>query len=607
MICTLRTAAFVCTLFTLGAVRAADGQMAIRTTVEPPDEQVTKALHALFVQDWQRISERYPEFSTYRGDLRYNDRLADVSPAAQAADYAQARRVISAARALPAERLNATDRVSRELFIRLAVEGLALEPHPGYRSLSLSALGGTQSDLSYLLRVVPMSRAEHVEQLLARLAAYPKRMDQEIANLGSGMTAGWVAPKAVLDRVVLQIDGQMPADIEAGPFYEPFKRLGSNIPAAERTRLQAAGRAAIEQHVLPSMKKLRAFVTDEYLPKAPASGAMLQYPDGKTVYDILVRQQTTTELSAAQVHAIGLREMARIRAEMEGVMKQVKFEGDFSAFIQFLNTDSRFFVKSADEPLAMYRDLGERLDAEMPRLFAELPRAPWGVRAMPAHTGPSAAESYDSPSRDGSRPGWFNANVLNLAGRPTWGLATLTAHEAVPGHHLQTARALELGALPEFRRSGWGYTAYIEGWALYAETLGREIGLYEDPYALFGHLQWQAFGAGRLVVDTGIHSLGWSRQQAINYMIERTGVAAGFVTAEVDRYISWPGLALGYMVGQLKIVELRARANAALGDKFDVRRFHNAVLDNGALPLATLETQIDVWIAGELTAAKAPP
>ena len=607
MIISLRTAALVfCTLFTLGAVSAAVAQTAARAMIEPIDAQATKALHALFEQDWQRVAERYPEFSTYRGDLRYNDRLADVSPAAQAADYAHARQMISAARALPAERLNATDRVSRELFIRRAEDGLALEPHPGYRSLSLGALGGTQSDLSDLLRVVPMSRVQHVEQLVVRLATYPKRMDQEIANLGSGMAAGWVAPRAVLDRVLLQIDGQLPADVEAGPFYEPFKRLGADIPAAERGRLQAAGRAAIEQHVLPSLRKLRAFVTDEYLPKAPASGAMLQYRGGKAVYDILVRQQTTTDLTAAQVHAIGLREMVRTRAEMEGVMRQVKFDGDFPAFIRFLNTDPRFFVKSPEELLAIYRDLGKRLDAEMPRLFAELPRAPWGVRAMPAHMGTDAAESYESPARDGSRPGWFNANVLNLAGRPTWGLATLTAHEAVPGHHLQIARALELGALPEFRRSGWGYTAYVEGWALYAETLGREIGLYDDPYALFGHLQWQAFRAARLVVDTGLHSLGWSRRQAIDYMVERTGVPEAFVAAEVDRYISWPGQALAYMVGQLKIVELRARAKAALGDKLDLRRFHNAVLDNGALPLATLETLIDTWIAGELATAKAP-
>ncbi|MFY9511729.1 MAG: DUF885 domain-containing protein, partial [Rubrivivax sp.] len=371
------------------------------------------------------------------------------------------------------------------------------------------------------------------------------------------------------------------------------------IPAAERTRLQAAGREAINSQVLPSLDKLRSFIVDEYLPKAPASGALRNYPDGARLYDEVVRQQTTTNLTAAEVHAIGQRELARLRGEMEAVLRETKFDGDFAAFVKFLNTDPKFFHKSPEALLAGYRDIAKRIDAELPRLFVELPRAPYGVRAMPAHLGPDRAEYYDGPTRDGSRAGYFNANAAGWQKKPTWGMATLVAHEAVPGHHLQIARNVELGTLPEFRRGGFGYTAFTEGWALYAETLGNEIGLYDDPYSRFGHLQWQAFRAARLVVDTGIHALGWSRQQAIDLMVERTGVDTGFVASEIDRYTSNAGQALAYMIGQLKIVELRERAKAKLGPKFELRRFHNAVIDNGALPLDTLERLIDAWIASQ--------
>jgi uncharacterized protein (DUF885 family) len=402
----------------------------------------------------------------------------------------------------------------------------------------------------------------------------------------------------VLDRVLVQLDSQLGGDIEASVYYAPFKRLGKEVAPEDRTRLQAAGRDAVQRQVLPAVRKLRDFVAGEYLPKAPADGALRIYPGGLKVYDELVRQQTTTELGAAEVHAIGLREMARLRAEMEAVMRQTKFEGDFAAFITYLNTDPKFFHTSPEALLVGYRDIAKRIDPELPRLFAELPRAPYGVRAMPAHTSPDAAEYYDPPALDGTRPGWFNANAQGYRSRPIWGMETLVAHEAVPGHHLQFARAIELGELPKFRRGG-SYTVFGEGWALYAETLGFELGLYKDPYSRFGHLQWQAFRAARLVVDTGIHALGWTRQQAIDYMIERTGSDPAFVSSEVDRYYSQPGQALAYMVGQLKIVELRDRARQKLGARFDIRKFHMAVLDQGSVPLPVLERSVDAWIAAQ--------
>ncbi len=327
-------------------------------------------------------------------------------------------------------------------------------------------------------------------------------------------------------------------------------------------------------------------------------GALARYAGGAAVYAALVREHTTTALSPRQIHDIGQTQLARLRGEMETAMRETGFKGDFKSFVDYLHTDPKFFHTGPEALLAGYRDIGKRIEPELPKLFAELPRAPWGVRAMPAHLGPDAAEYYSDPSIDGKQPGWFYANVVGWRTRPIWGMETLVAHEAVPGHHLQGARAIELGALPDFRRAG-GYTVYAEGWALYAETLGGQLGLYTDPHSRFGHLQWQAFRAARLVVDTGLHALGWTREQAIEFMIERTGVDREQVATEVDRYYSLPGQALAYMIGQLKIVELRDRAKEKLGARFDIRRFHNAVLDQGAVPLPVLERIVDEWIAAQ--------
>jgi len=562
------------------------------------DADETRKLHDLFERQWEDSARRFPQHATYRGDHRFNDRLNNNSIAARDETDRINLQWLAQAKAIRRDRLAPTDRVSLDLFISRVQRWIDEQPYPGWRSLSIGANGGAQSEFADMLNVVPMRTVEQAEQLLQRMAAYPHQMDQNIEVLRAGLSLGWVSARPVLESALRQIDGLVGKDAEAGPYGTPFQRLGAEIPAAQQARLRAAGKAAIEAHVLPSVRKLRAFIESDYLPKAPASGALLHYPQGAAVYEMRSRHSTTTSLTAAEIHAIGQRELARIRAEMEAVMREVKFQGDFAAFVRHLSTDPKFFHSSPEALLAGYRELAKRIDAEMPRLFAELPRAPYGVRAMPAFRGTGAAEYYDGPALDGSRGGWFNANVLAYKTRPIWGMATLTAHEGVPGHHLQVARATELKELPKFRRSG-GYTAYAEGWAVYAETLGREIGLYDNPYSLFGHLLWQAFRAARLVVDTGIHRLGWSREQAIEFMVDRTGAERGFVTQEVDRYTSWPAQALGYMIGKLKIDELRDRAKAKLGPKFDIRRFHNAVLDNGALPLDVLERLIEEWVAAQ--------
>jgi uncharacterized protein (DUF885 family) len=558
----------------------------------------TRKLQSLFERHWAYVGKTFPEWATFRGDHRYGDRLADNSRAARDARDADTRRWLAEARRIARHKLSATDRVSLDLFIDNQERAIEFAAFPGYRSMLIQANDGLQSNLAQLLSVTPMQSATQARQLVKRLAAAPKRMDDDIAHLREGLRLGWVPPREVLDRALEQIDKQLAPAFEDGPFYKPFTQLPKSMPVAERTELQSAGRSAVERDVLPALRKLRAFVADEYRAKAVANGALSGYPDGKRVYELLVRNQTTTKLSAREIHDTGLRELTRIRGEMDAVMREVKFDGNFAQFIAFLDTDARFRYANAEALLTHYRDIGKRLDAEMPRLFAELPRAAWGVKAMPSHMGADRAEYYESAAQDGSRPGVFFANAQGWQRKRTWEAETLVAHEAVPGHHLQGARAIELNNLPEFRRHA-SYTAYDEGWALYAETLGFDAGLYTDPYSRFGHLQWQAFRAARLVVDTGIHAFGWSRERAIDFMVERTGVDRVFVTSEVDRYTSDPGQALAYMIGKLKIDTLRDRAKRKLGVKFDIRRFHNMLLDQGALPLGVLEKLADEWIAAQ--------
>ncbi len=569
----------------------------------PTDSSETRRAHALFESHWEETARLYPEWATFRGDHRFGDRLTDASPGGLAERDAYWRSLQQRVKSLDVGQLSAIDRVSVELLLYQTEENLLFQQFDGFRTMTVSAASfAFQSQLAGILRANPVSTAVQVEQMLARMAAYPHRVEQEIARLRQGMAAGWVPPRAALERVLTQLDAQLANPPEHSAFFEPFKHLGSGIDAAEQERLRARGARAISDHVLPAQRKLRAFVAGDYLAAAPADGALSSYPSGDRVYAALVRTHTTTALTPPQIHAIGLKEVARLRSEMEALMRSTGFTGDFVAFIKYLNTDPKFFHDSADALLAGYRDIAKRIDPELPRLFAELPRATYGIRALPAFMGPGAAETYDGPSLDGTRPGWFNANAVGYKIRPKWSMATLVAHEAVPGHHLQGARAAEMKGLPAFRRDAF-FTAYGEGWALYAETLGTELGLYSDPYSRFGFLQAQLLRAARLVVDTGIHALGWTRQQAIDYMIERTGLDPEQMKSEVDRYISWPAQALAYMVGQMKIIELRDRARAALGDRFDIRRFHMVVLDSGPVPLDVLERLVDEWIAAQKAGA----
>jgi uncharacterized protein (DUF885 family) len=555
-----------------------------------------RRLHAFFDTEWERSARDHPEVATYRGDNRYGDRLTDNSGPAIAAREAADRAALQTVTRFKRELLTPADQLSYDVFVYDLTQQVRFQAFKGYDTLVLGSSGGFHTDFAELLRSSPNGRRAEVEQILARMAAFPLRVGQEIARMREGMALGWVPARPVLDRVVQQIDGQLPADVTQGPFYERFAQLPGSVSPADQEALRAHARRAIAEHVAPALKRLRAFVVDEYVAAAPVDGALSRYPGGAEVYAAVIEEQTTTRMSADQIHALGVEQVARLRGEMEAAIREAHFTGDFRAFVKHANTDPKFLMASGEALLAGYRDIGKRVDPELTRLFVELPRTPYGVRAMPAHLGAGQAEFYSGPALDGSRPGWFNANTLAYRARPTWGMETLLCHEAVPGHHLQIARASELQQLPLFRRDS-GYTAYVEGWALYAETLGADIGLYADPYSRFGHLQSVIFRAARLVVDTGLHAKGWARQQAIDYMVDRTGEDADYVAAEVDRYYSSPGQALAYMIGQQKIVELRERSRRKLGDRFDVRRFHQTVLDQGALPLDVLERVIDEWAA----------
>ena len=471
--------------------------------------------------------------------------------------------------------------------------------------MPVSPMHGPQQLFSYLTQATRFQAVRDYETFLKRLGAIPTLLAQDTAMMRAGMKSGWMPPRAAMSRVPEMFVPYAGADVTATPLWQPFANFPPDVNAGDRKRLTEAAKSVLAEKVHPAFAQFKRFLEAEYLPAAAPELAASKLPAGPAFYALRVRESTTLPLEPAAIHETGKREVARIRAAMDEVIASTGFKGTFAEFIQFLRTDPRFFFKTPEARLAAYRDIAKRADAELPKLFAVLPRLPYGVRAMDVAEGDNA-DHYSAGALDGSRAGFFDANVNNLEKRPSHEMESTLLHEAVPGHHLQNARALELTGLPVFRRAIW-YVAYGEGWALYSESLGYEMGFYKDPYSHFGALMGEMLRACRLVVDTGIHSLGWSREQAIGYLAGNSGVHPDFAAAEVDRYIVWPGQALGYKIGEMKIKELRAKAKAALGERFDLRRFHNALLDDGAVPLTVLEARIDEWINAERRAPSTGP
>jgi uncharacterized protein (DUF885 family) len=418
----------------------------------------------------------------------------------------------------------------------------------------------------------------------------------------AGLQNGWTPPEAIMQRVPAQVAVQLVNEPEKSSYYAPFVTMSKDVPAEEQARLRRDAKDAVTTVVLPAIKRFQTFFNDEYLPHCRDTVAAGDLPDGKAYYDYLAHSYTTTDLSAEQIHAIGLKEVARIHDQMEKIRVEVGFQGDLPAFFAYLRSDPKFHYNDGATLLTAYRALAKRIDPELTRLFGTLPRAPYGVVPIPDALAPDTTTAYyNGGSADGRRAGNYYVNLYKPETRLIWEMLPLTLHESVPGHHLQISLANELPEQPMFRRQA-GFTAFIEGWALYAEQLGYDMNLYADPYDRMGQLSYEQWRAVRLVVDTGMHSEGMSRQQAIDYFKANVPKSDNDIVNEIDRYLATPGQALAYKIGQMKISELRAKAKARLGDRFDLRAFHDALLGAGALPLSVLETRMDAWIDAQAAA-----
>ena len=560
-------------------------------------EPEARRLHHLFDAAWRYSLEEYPELATYVGVPDHNHRWMDLSREAIARRKVELEIPARVLETIDRAQLAPADQDHFDLFARSTEEGLEGRRYPS-ELMPLNQMQGVQQNVAQMLAMMPAASVGDFENMLARLEAVPALIEQTIALMREGSARGITPPRVTLRDVPQQILNQVTEDPQAAAVLRPFQRLPEGIPEADRSRLRQRASSAYREAVVPAYRRLHAFFTDEYLPRTRETIAMSALPDGEDWYGFSVRQSTTTQLTPREIHEIGLGEVARIRAQMDAVRQGTGFTGDFAEFMAFMRSDPRFFFETAEALLASYRDIAKRADPELARLFGRLPRLPYGVVPVPAYAEKSQTTAYYEPgSPAAGRPGYFYANTYDLRARPRWEMEALTLHEAVPGHHLQLALDQELEHVPEFRKHGF-YTAYLEGWGLYAESLGSEMGFYTDAYSRFGQLTYEVWRAIRLVVDTGMHALGWSREQALRYFQDNAGKASHDIVVEIDRYIVWPGQALAYKIGELKIKELRARAAGRLGDRFDVRAFHDEVLGSGAVPLDILEDRIARWLEG---------
>lgn len=562
----------------------------------------TQQLHALFGEYFEEQLKLRPLLATSIGDPRYNDRfVVSIAPDVIAREEKLERDYLERVQQVDRAALAAQDQLSYDIFKTARereIEGFRFPDE----LIPLNQFYSTPNSFAQLGSgngMQPFKTVQDYDNFLRRVDGFVQWTDQAIVNMREGIRRGYVLPKILAERTLPQLQAHVVVKPEDSLYWGPIKSMPQDFPAADRERLTAAYRAAIESKIVPSYRKLHDYMRDEYLPKARATDGMAGLPDGKDWYAYNVRRITTTAYTPAQIHQIGLDEVKRIHAEMEKVMQRVGFKGTRNEFFKHLNTDPKFFWGSREDLIAGYFAIKSKVDPQLPKLFEILPQADYEVRAVePFREKSASGGSYQAASEDGSRPGIFYANAYDLRARPKWAMEALSLHEGNPGHHFQITVQREQKDLPKFRRFG-GYTAYSEGWGLYAESLGPDLGMYQDPYQYFGRLEGELWRAIRLVVDTGLHSQGWTREQVLEYMDANSSAAEARRVSEAERYMAIPGQALAYKIGQLKISELRARAEQALGPKFDVRKFHTAVLIDGALPLDVLEAKIDRWIASQ--------
>lgn len=558
----------------------------------------SKSLDVLLEQIWQyELTVNPIQASTY-GEHGYDDQLEDISPEALAVQDKQYKVFLS-----ELDKIDPTS-LSRPQQITHLMQRRSLQEHVDQYQfhahfMPLTSESGFHSVLAFLPKSARFQTLQDYQNYLARLRQFPRYFQQQIYWMKQGMQAGLVQPKIVLLGFEDTVSSYITDDPRASIFYRPFNDLVSlALNQEQQQELLTEAKQVISQYVTPSYQDFYDFLVNDYIPHGKTDIAAKSWPDGKDYYQNRIEYYTTTKMSAADIHALGLQEVARIRAEMQQVVDQLKFDGNINEFIQFLRSDAQFYPKMAEELLKQASYLAKQIDAKLPQLFYTLPRTPYGVAPVPDNIAPKYTTGrYISPTRD-DQPGYYWVNTFALDKRPLYALTALTLHEAVPGHHLQISLAQEMQDLPPLRRYAY-ISAFGEGWGLYSEFLGKEVGMYATPYDEFGRLSYEMWRACRLVVDTGMHMQGWSRQQAIDYMLENTALSKHNVITEVDRYISWPAQALSYKIGELTIKKLRQQAEQAMGDKFDLRAFHDAVLEHGSVPLSILEENIQLFIASE--------
>jgi uncharacterized protein (DUF885 family) len=552
-------------------------------------------LHDLFKREWEVRLKEDPLFATSVGRHEYDDRLPSMSFADLQRQNGESKAFLAELDAIDRSRLTAVDQVNADIFRRQLENGIAGFELGDYQ-MPFNADSGFHSGFSRLPEEVPLATVKDYQNYISRLRAWPRFVREEIELMRMGIKRGMTVPRETLTGYDKTITAHVLDDPTQSVFWVPFEKFPSTVPAGDRERLSREGRSAVVEGGIAGYREFLDFYRKEYEPHARATLAASELPNGRAFYQQQIREYTTLDLSPEEIHKIGLAEVDRISKEMNEVMRQVGFKGDFAAFLKFLRTDPQFYAKTPQELLERASFIAKKIDGKLPSEFGKLPRLPYTVKPVPDDIAPKYTSGRYVEAPEGStQSGIFWVNTYQLESRPFYNLTALALHESVPGHHLQISLSRELGDLPDFRRFSY-ISAFGEGWGLYSEWLGLEMGMYDDPYSNFGRLGYEMWRACRLVVDTGVHAKGWTRQQAIDYMATRTSLPLHEVETEVDRYISWPGQALSYKLGELKIKELRHKAESELGTSFDVRAFHDVVLAAGSVPLNVLEANVDRWI-----------
>ncbi len=586
-------------LLALSALSLALGFFAARPAIAADD-----SLDQIIKDHWTWSLSQSPTFATTLGVRDFDDRLGDPSLDAYDAGIAAEKAFLARLDALDHMQMTSDQQLNFDL-LKLDLENDIAGAAFGGKYLAITNRAGPHTFIAGLPDDLPFFTKADYESYLKRLAAAPGYIDQTIAVLRAGVDEGWTQPCEAMGGYEATIRYHVVDAAEKSALMAPFTTRPATISASDFKKLKASAGETVMSAVVPAIAKFADFYESDYKPACRKDAGAGALPDGVAYYAYRTRLFTTTEMTPEQIHALGLSEVARIRKEMAAVIKAAVFDGDFKAFQQFLRTDPRFYAKTAQELMDRNSFVAKKIDGELPKLFTRLPRMPYTLKEIPADIAEGTTTAYyEAPAGDGSRAGVYRVNTSKLDTRPLFEVEALTLHEAVPGHHFQIALAQELD-LPDFRKFG-GFTAFVEGWGLYAESLGLDVGFYEDPYSNFGRLSYEMWRACRLVVDTGLHAKGWTRAEAIAFMSENTALSEHNIKAEVDRYIAWPGQALAYKIGQLRFKALRARAEKELGARFDLRRFHDELLGAGALPLSLVEARIERWIAVEKETPAAP-